>query len=93
MLHLANRKRGQRLRKRFAPDEPEIENSDYRPKVKRAFSRASHTAAKLTQNLDAQAAQAQQFAEQFDQFANSGLTLDVRLDAKGAVEILSVQPG
>lgn len=69
-----------------------IFDSDYRRKLKRVFSRASQTTAEMNQNLGAQAARALQLVEQFDQLANSGLALEVRLDAQGAVEILSAQP-
>ena len=68
-----------------------IFDSDYHRKLKRTFSGASHTATKLAQRLDTQAAQAQQFAERFDQLANSGLALDVRVDQQGSIEILSAQ--
>lgn len=65
---------------------------DHRPEAERAFAGAGVYATELTQQFDAQAVQVEQFAEQFDQLTNSGMALDVRFNAQGAIEILSVQP-
>ncbi len=65
---------------------------DHRPKAKDAFAIASQVASELAQQIDRQAAQAQQFAEQFERLANSGMALDVRFNPHGTIEIVSVQP-
>jgi hypothetical protein len=67
-------------------------HSNHSPKAEHSFARLAITATELMQYLEAQAGHASQFTAQIDQLANSGLTLDVRLDAKGELEILSVQP-
>ncbi len=64
-------------------------HSDHSTKAERAFARANITATELMQHLDTQAVQASQFAERFDELATSGLTLDLRFDDKGEIQILS----
>jgi len=66
-------------------------HSDHRPKAARAFAAASQIASELAEQIDVQAGQAQQFAEQFEKFANSGMALDVRFNPHGVIEIVGVQ--
>jgi len=64
---------------------------DHGSDAAKTFARVRDEVSKMAASLDDQANRAREMAQHFDQLAESGLSLDVRLDDNGKVDILSVQ--
>jgi hypothetical protein len=67
-------------------------DEDYRHKINLEFSTTREQVARAVERLRSESTCAQDFSARFEQLDTAGLTLNVRLNEQGEVEILSANP-
>ena len=67
-------------------------DDDYRPGIAQTFDDACAQASETADNFQSYSKDALEFSTRFEQLANSGLVLDVRVSEQGDIEILAINP-
>jgi hypothetical protein len=67
-------------------------DEDYRPGIAQTFDNACAQASEAADNFHSQSKHALEFSTRFEQLANSGLALDVRVSEQGDIEVLAINP-
>jgi hypothetical protein len=67
-------------------------DDDYRPGIAQTFDDACAQASEAVDNFQSHSTRALELSTRFDQLANSGLALDIRVSEQGEIEILAINP-
>ena len=67
-------------------------DDDYRPGIAQTFDDACAQASETADNFQSYSKDALEFSTRFEQLANSGLVLDVRVSEQGEIEVLAINP-
>ena len=67
-------------------------DDDYRPGIAQTFDDACAQASEAVDNFQSHSMHALEFSTRFEELANSGLALDVRVSEQGEIEILAINP-
>ena len=67
-------------------------DEDYRATIAQTFDNACTQASEAAEILQSQSKHALEFSARFEQLANSGLTVDARINEQGEIEVLAINP-